>query len=942
MIDRSSEGPTALGVLWGKSNAGGRPNLLVQHLLDTAAVAELIWARFVAPSVRTSWDAATGGRGGAMFALLCGLHDVGKASPAFQSKAPDLAEPVRRLGLTWRPLSRGEQAWHHTLAGAKTLMEDLPGRGWDREAIAWVWPFLAGHHGKVPSSARLVPPGLGGCHGTGPGWRQARRAVVDLISDELRLDLTELANVRPAGRAAQLALLGSVVMADWVASNDQHFPGIDRIEDVGLDQARERAEVGWHALGLRGGWSPATLPRHADVVAARFGRVARPAQTDVVALAETVLAPCLLIVEAPMGEGKTEAALAAVEVLARRFGADGVFVGMPTQATSDPMFGRVLRWAQGVDAEVPVALLHGKARFNPLWRELRLKEIRFTGVDEYGCADEFSVNGTAASCGSGQAPAEWFLGNKRGLLTPIVVGTVDQLLYAATRTRHVMLRHAGLAGKVVVLDEVHAYDVYMSQFLHEALRWLADAGVPVIVLSATLPPETRRELAHAYLQGALQARDVDLRDLPEPQGYPSALTVCAADGRPVFESRASLPWRASARVGVETLDEPVDGSVEPVVALLRQRLADGGCALVVRNTVGRAQQTFLAVREAFGDDVVLLHARLTASERSDRTQRVLAALGPPEAGQVRPHRLVVVATQLAEQSFDVDADLLVSDLAPIDLLLQRAGRLHRHDRATGARPMAVREPRIVVTGLRGGRSTAPVFPAGSQYVYGDHVLLRATALVQEVIDGSGCWSIPADVPDLVRRGYAEQAELPPSWAEAAARARLKRLDDQALRAARAEQFLLSGPDQLGVPTLGGLHERGVADQGAADDEDAVAAAVRDGDPSVEVILVRRDQRGYLTLDGHPLGPTGEAVSNQDVLEVVVGDCVRLPAQGSLTAAAIAELTSLPGWANDPWLARARALELDADLSAELGGWHLTYDHFLGLITRRDTPARGRR
>src|ERR1035438_3673138 len=107
-----------------------------------------------------------------------------------------------------------------------------------------------------------------------------------------------------------------------------------------------------------------------------------------------------------------------------------------------------------------------------------------------------------------ELPAEWFLGRKRGLLAPVTVGTVDQLLHAATRTRHVMLRHAGLAGRVVILDEVHAYDVYMSQFLFEALRWLADAGVPVIVLSATLPPQLRSGLVRAYLQGALQQRDL--------------------------------------------------------------------------------------------------------------------------------------------------------------------------------------------------------------------------------------------------------------------------------------------------------------------------------------------------------------------------------------------------------------------------------------------------
>jgi CRISPR-associated endonuclease/helicase Cas3 len=920
----------ALGVLWGKSNAAGRPNLLLQHLLDAAAVGEWVWDTFLAPAVRDVWDVATGGHGREVFVLLCGVHDVGKASPAFQSKSPALAVAVQDAGLTWRQLSRVDAQWHHTIAGARILRQYLPARGWGAESIAWLWPLLAGHHGKVPSAGKLTPPGRGAGHGLGQGWADAQAVLVEAVTGALGLDLSVLARVRPPTRASQLGLLGALVMADWVASDDHNFPGIDDPDRIGLDAARDRASSGWRALGLRGGWNPGRLPCHDDPVEARFGMPARAAQGLVVDLAEGVPAPGLLIVEAPMGEGKTEAALAAAEVLARRFGADGLFVGMPTQATSDPMFGRVRAWAQQVDADVPVALLHGKARFNPEWRELRRSEVRIVGVDEYGCDD---VYGSARADGTqqqGQAPAEWFLGNKRGLLTPIVVGTVDHLLHAATRTRHVMLRHAGLAGKVVVLDEVHAYDVYMAQFLHEALRWLAEAGVPVIVLSATLPPDKRAELVGAYLQGATTTRNVDLSGMPASAGYPSALSVTAVDGAPVFDARAGAPWRASVRVGVEVLAEPADGSPDRVVEVLRDRLSAGGCALVVRNTVTRAQQTYLAAREVFGDEAVLLHARLTAGERADRTQRVLSLLGPPgRGGAERPHRLIVVATQLAEQSFDVDADLLVTDLAPIDLLLQRAGRLHRHERPAGQRPGPVRDPRIVVTGMRGGQPGAPRFPKGSSYVYGDHLLLRSAALVTEVVEGGRGWSIPADVPGLVERGYDEASAVPVAWAEAVAAAAEKQRADQELRKARAGQFLLAGPDDLGAPTLAGLHERAV---GEADDEDAVAAVVRDGNPSVEVILVCRDDRGYSSLDGRPLGPTGAAVSDPDVLERVVRDCVRLPAREDLTAAALADLRPLSGWASDPWLARSRALVLDDDGRAVLAGWRLTYHHDLGLLT----------
>jgi CRISPR-associated endonuclease/helicase Cas3 len=201
--------------------------------------------------------------------------------------------------------------------------------------------------------------------------------------------------------------------------------------------------------------------------------------------------PGLMIIEAPMGEGKTKAALLAAEILAARFGMDGVFVGMPTQATCDPMFSIVRRWLAGLDTTLAdqVALLHGKRRFNSEWQQLLTGNdnpdsvYRSVGEDEFGLADPYLADDCDA-CSTGRpqrsAPAEWFLGSKRGLLAPFAVGTIDQLLIAATRTKHVMLRMAGLAGKVVVLDEVHAADIYMSQFLEEGLRWLAQAGVPVV------------------------------------------------------------------------------------------------------------------------------------------------------------------------------------------------------------------------------------------------------------------------------------------------------------------------------------------------------------------------------------------------------------------------------------------------------------------------------
>jgi CRISPR-associated endonuclease/helicase Cas3 len=245
----------------------------------------------------------------------------------------------------------------------------------------------------------------------------------------------------------------------------------------------------------------------------------------------------------------------------------------------------------------------------------------------------------------------------------------------------------------------------------------------------------------------------------------------------------------------------------------------------------------------------------------------------------------------------------------------------------------MRTPRVVVTGMSTRKEAPPTFPGGSRAVYGEYLLLRAAALVLQAAAGPG-WSIPADVPGLVAVGYDEQATVPAGWQDAAEAAREQWLAGQATRAARAAQFLLSPIAALGKVTLAGLHENRTDD---LDDEDQVAAVVRDGDPSVEVVLVRQDVpgTGYQTLDGRPIGPNGEAVCDEAVMAQVIGATIRLPAVNALTDAALDGLRPLPGWTADPWLRTTRALVLDADLSTRLGGYHLRYDHELGLIHTRE-------
>ncbi|MFF3087628.1 CRISPR-associated helicase Cas3' [Streptomyces nojiriensis] len=942
----------ALEVLWGKSRerAAGTTNLLMAHLLDTAAVAELLWDGFLARSTRSALDAVAGGpgRGRELFVWLCGVHDCGKATPAHQRLWFEGAEAVRRSGLSWVESAavagaKSQRRWRHDWAGGLMARELLTSAGWDPEQVDWVWPLVAGHHGAFPSLRDVQEPRTAKGQLRGRGlWRQVQQAVLDVFTRELGPGhFSEMQPVLVPSRALQLQLSGLVVMADWIASDERFFHGMDDLRRVSLDASRRRAAAAWTALGLQRGWGTLTAPAP-EAFRDRFGYGPRPSQAMVVDAARSMGGPGLMVIEAPMGEGKTEAAQAAAEVLAARFGADGVFVGMPTQATSDPMFTRTRRWLEAIDPDLAsrVVLLHGKRAFNREWKALlenagASADEAFQGVDEFGMDDDpYGVGHEGCGEEERKAPAEWFLGPKRGLLAPFVVGTVDQLLYAATRTRHVMLRTAGLAGKVVVLDEIHACDVYMSQFLAEALRWLGQAGVPVIVLSATLAPAQRQALFEAYLAGAASQEEFRAH-VPQPQGYPSVTAAwLAGPGEAQFHVDATQSWREDLPVAVRVMPETVPGARSTrdererlqaeadtaVGDLLADELADGGTALVIRNSVARAQSVYEELRDRFGPaEVRLLHARFTVARRADLTEESLRLLGP-RTPRPRGGRLILVATQLAEQSFDVDADLLVTDLAPVDLLLQRIGRLHRHEGTW--RPGRLRTPKAFVTGFQPCEGREPAFVFAGEAIYGRHLLLRTAAALPA--EGLG-WSVPGDVPGLVDSVYGTDTSLlPAAWQEAGEAAAREQNDRDRTRAEAAREFLLTPHGEHERRTLAGLHYGGSA---AGGDEASLRAAVRDGDESVEVVLVVRGEGDevFRTLAGRALSVNGDVAS--DVLEEVLGSTVRLPSK--LTQPAL-ELRPLPGWHGHPWLRRSRALVLDASRRARVGDFTVSYDEEFGL------------
>ena len=402
--------------------------------------------------------------------------------------------------------------------------------------------------------------------------------------------------------------------------------------------------------------------------------------------------------------------------------------------------------AVGPRAEAPLTLLHGMAWLNTRYAARRRAEGRVLTGDDCG-QDRF-------------APTDWLLGRRRGMCAPWAVGTIDQALMAVLTSRYNVLRMFGLAGKTVIVDEVHACDPYMQGLLRQLLRWLGAFGTPVVLLSATVTARSARQLITAYLEGALGRRRAAELAGQATAHYPGWVYTA---GSAITAVPVRLPARLPLRVGLREITRtmiPGTGIARPDrEAALRTELSGltvgGGCALVICTTVDEAQQTFcqlrtwfagLAAGGIFPPELDLLHARFPAWQRAEITGRMMQRYGKNgHRHGARPDAAVLVATAIVEQSLDLDFDLIVSDLAPVGLLLQRAGRCWRHeDLGVITRPAWAAGPRLAVLVPPGGPGKPQLF-ASWKAIY-DESLLAAT---YRLLAGREVIRIPGDVQELV-------------------------------------------------------------------------------------------------------------------------------------------------------------------------------------------------
>ena len=489
-----------------------------------------------------------------------------------------------------------------------------------------------------------------------------------------------------------MLLNGLVTTADWVASDLSCFPPPERfppLEPFDAEnywcEARRNARKAIRAKGL----APLSSAHLNWPALGLASNGLRPMQEAVDAI-EIAEGPNLFIVEDMTGAGKTEAALKLASRLMLAGKGEGVYFALPTMATANAMFGRLRQSYQAffvtgaMKGEPSLVLAHGKA---DLARRIATLEGKSGAPDD-----------VAAHCNA------WISDNRRkALFADIGAGTIDQAFLAVLRKRFLALRQFALANRILIVDEAHSFDAYMDEEMQALLRLHAMHGGSAIVLSATLTSTLRERFAQAFDDG-IQKAPAQLRKLSRRE------QEAARHAQPIRLQSRAFPLLTQVHGGKanERAVAHFDTGRPPVVvqriesraqavekAVLAAR--SGAAVSIICNAVDEAVAVHDSVCARLGgaDAAILFHARFAMCDRMKIEEQVLNLFGK-DADPTRRAGKILVATQVVEQSLDLDFDLMVSDLAPFDLLVQRAGRLWRHMVVRPCQKRPMKEPRLLV------------------------------------------------------------------------------------------------------------------------------------------------------------------------------------------------------------------------------------------------------
>ena len=732
-----------------------RIHLLEHHLADVGACFEALLAQ---PTIRQRLarsggleylDEATAAR----LCVFAALHDIGKVNVGFQTQIwRDADFPGHRLTSTTRghyrelaPVMLGENAdTTERFFGSLDWWWDAT-ESWDDrggETVCALFIAALSHHGQplqlegeLNHNSRLWTS-VGGLD----PFAQLER-IGKLARQWFPAAWESQGQKLPSRPEFQHHFLGLCTLADWIGSNEDWFPFCGEPRDGYMEEARRRAESAMKAVGLDLSEQRWEFPKRSPGFADLFDIPGTPPPNAIQRAAlEAPLEEPVVIIESETGSGKTEAALWRFARMYQAGLVDGLYFALPTRAAARQLHERVNRFVDRMfptdHRPEPVLAAPGYLRAGGITGQ-RLQNYEVWWDDHHRDGRRWAAESA-----------------KRYLAAQIAVGTVDQAMMAALKVKHSHMRAACLSRNLLVVDEVHASDPYMRRIIKALLDAHLDTGGHALLMSATLGSVARRQWLSTN-----SMRPNDPPPLAEAVGTPyPAVSVMLAGGESITSAGENRQGKS-----VNIADEPLINDHGKVAELALRAARAGAKVLVIRNTVTSAVATQEALEQAADNEGEILfsvngiptlhHSRFAADDRNLLDREVESRLGRNRTPILNLSNggLVVVGTQTLEQSLDIDADLLITDLCPVDVLLQRIGRLHRHRRDD--RPPGYEEPLCIVLTpgaddlsplLKGGPNRTGLGPRG--YVYEDLRVLEAT---RRLIARRSQWDIPRMNRELV-------------------------------------------------------------------------------------------------------------------------------------------------------------------------------------------------
>ncbi|MFZ5907179.1 MAG: CRISPR-associated helicase Cas3' [Nitrospirota bacterium] len=703
---------------WAKTTKDNKPGISVfEHMVNVGYVARCMAELAPALLKRFQLKAATVG-------ALSALHDLGKISPGFQRKCEAWLDERGLLQIARNWVWDTSMESDHGKTTHATVQKYFNDIGLDRGTGKFLSAVLGGHHGKLspPNDRGFKPKGQITENQSGIDWERERNNAADAIRSVFGVNMTGLAVEDSSPALWWLAGLTSV--ADWIGSDARYFSveGGMKVSQIVETAKRCLDEIGCARPQIVSGLSFHDLFHDIQKPDVQFAP--NNMQSSAISI---ITDPGVYVIEAPMGMGKTEAALGAAYQLLATGKVHGIYFALPTQATSNRMHLRMAEFVKRIAPDaVGSRIIHGNSW---LMDKAEMLSPATTIKDDM----EDAVTGR-----------DWFSSAKRSLLAPFGVGTVDQALLGVVAAKHFFVRHFALAGKVVILDEVHSYDLYTGTLIDRLIETLEGLGCTVIVLSATLSGKRRGQIVSIPEDNDTAAAE-----------HPYPLVTGRRTGN-VIDPIASIPPEARD-IGIAFKSE-VDATSEAIEMALK-----GGCVLLVCNTVNEAQRQYsnFLHRNGASFPIGLLHSRFPFWRREELENEWMERLGKDSATRCGS---ILVSTQIVEQSVDLDADLLITELAPTDMLLQRMGRLWRHKREN--RPIStpkmyiIEEEKSLDEFRQMGTKAIVKALGGKAHVYNPYVLLRSLEVwrgLEQVI------SIPKQIRRLIEATYEEHNDEPEAW-----------------------------------------------------------------------------------------------------------------------------------------------------------------------------------